>query len=36
MSGDSKTFLVTAGRELAKAARAEELRVWSILEEPAP
>jgi len=36
MSGDSKTFLVTADRELAKAARAEGLRVWSILEEPAP
>ncbi len=36
LSGDSKTFLVTADRELAKAARAEGLRVWSILDDPAP
>jgi predicted nucleic acid-binding protein len=36
MSGDSTTILVTADRELAKAAKAEGLRVWSILDEPAP
>lgn len=36
MCGDSKTYLVTADKKLAKAARAEELRVWSVLEEPAP
>jgi hypothetical protein len=34
--GDSRTILVTADRKLAKAARAEDLRVWSVLEEPAP
>lgn len=36
MSGDSETILATADRELAKAARAEGLRVWNILDEPAP
>ena len=36
MSEDSKTILVTADRGLAKAARAEGLRVWNIMEEPAP
>ncbi len=36
LTGDSKTLLVTADRELAKAAKAEGLRVWSILEDPAP
>jgi predicted nucleic acid-binding protein len=33
---DSRTILVTADKKLAKAARAEALRVWSVLEEPAP
>jgi predicted nucleic acid-binding protein len=28
--------LVTADKKLAKAARAEGLRVWSVLEEPTP
>ncbi len=36
MSGGSTTILVTADRELAKAAKAEGLRVWNIMEEPAP
>jgi len=36
MCGDSETILVTADRGLAKAARAEGLRVWSILDDPAP
>ena len=36
MCGDSKTLLVTADKELAKAARAEGLRVWNIMEGPAP
>ncbi len=36
MIGGSTTILVTADRELAKAAKAEGLRVWSILDEPAP
>jgi len=36
MSGDSTTILVTADKKLAKAARAEGLRVWNIMEEPAP
>lgn len=33
---DSKTILVTADRGLAVAARAEGLRVWSVLDEPEP
>jgi hypothetical protein len=36
MTGGSQTILVTADKGLAKAARAESLRVWSVLEEPAP
>jgi predicted nucleic acid-binding protein len=36
LSGESQTILVTADEKLAKAAKAEGLRVWSILEEPAP
>jgi predicted nucleic acid-binding protein len=36
MIGGSRTILVTADKELAKAALAEDLRVWSVLEEPAP
>ncbi len=36
MSGDSTTILVTADRKLAKAAGAEGLRVWNLLDEPAP
>jgi predicted nucleic acid-binding protein len=35
-SGDSKTILVTADFELAKAARDEGLRVWNCLTEDAP
>jgi predicted nucleic acid-binding protein len=34
--GESQTILVTADKKLAKAARAEGLRVWSVLEEPVP
>ena len=33
---DSKTILVTADCDLAKAATAEGLRVWNCLKEPAP
>jgi predicted nucleic acid-binding protein len=36
LCGDSKTILVTADRKLAKAGRAEGLRAWSVLDEPAP
>lgn len=36
MIGGSRTILVTADEELGKAARAEGLRVWSVLEELAP
>ena len=36
LSGDSSTILVSADRDLVKAARAEGLRVWSILDEPPP
>jgi hypothetical protein len=36
LSGGSQTILVTADKKLAKAARAEGLRVWSVLEEPTP
>jgi predicted nucleic acid-binding protein len=32
----SKTVLVTADKPLARVARSEGLRVWSVLEEPAP
>ena len=34
--GESRTILVTADKKLAKAARAEGVRVWSVLEEPPP
>jgi predicted nucleic acid-binding protein len=34
--GKSETILVTADKKLAKAARVEGLRVWSILEGSAP
>ena len=34
--GDSKPILITADTALAKAARAESLRVWNILEGPEP
>jgi hypothetical protein len=33
MSGDSRTILVSADRNLVKAARAEALRVWNVLDE---
>jgi hypothetical protein len=33
---DSSTVLVTADRGLASAARAEGLRVWNLMSEPAP
>jgi predicted nucleic acid-binding protein len=33
---ESQTILVTADKPLAKAAREEGLRVWSIMEEAAP
>ena len=36
LSGESKTVLVTADAKLAKAARAEGISVWSLLDEPAP
>ena len=34
--GESKSILITADRELAKAARAEGARVWECMSEPAP
>jgi predicted nucleic acid-binding protein len=34
--GDSRPILVTADKNLAKAARIEGIRVWSVLEEPPP
>jgi predicted nucleic acid-binding protein len=34
--GESKTIFITADRTLADAARNENLRVWYIIEEPAP
>ncbi len=36
LSADSRTILVSADRDLVKAARAEGLRVWSILDESPP
>ena len=33
---DSSTVLVTADRELARAAKVEGLRVWNLMMEPAP
>jgi predicted nucleic acid-binding protein len=36
LKNGSQTILVTADKELAKAARSEGLRVWSVLKEPAP
>jgi predicted nucleic acid-binding protein len=33
---NSKTILVTCDRSLAEAARAEGLKVWNALDEPAP
>jgi predicted nucleic acid-binding protein len=36
LCGDSQTVLVTGDRRLATAARSEGLRVWSLMEEPAP
>ena len=36
IKGGSQTILVTADSKLAIAARSEGLRVWSVLEEPAP
>lgn len=34
--GDSQTILVTADRRLAKAARCEGMRVWSVLDDSVP
>jgi predicted nucleic acid-binding protein len=34
--GQSKLLLVTADKKLAKAARAENLRVWDVLKQPRP
>ena len=36
LSADSRTILVSADRDLVKAARAEGLLVWSILDESPP
>ena len=36
LTNDSKTVFVTADEELAKAARAEGLRVWNCVTEPPP
>ena len=36
LSGESQTVLVTGDQALAEAARAEGLRVWNVLREPAP
>lgn len=35
-AGDSKSILIMADRDLAKAARAEGARVWECTSEPAP
>ena len=34
--GDSKSILITADRDLAKAARAEDAKVWDCTSEPPP
>jgi predicted nucleic acid-binding protein len=34
--GNSRTILVTGDKELADAARAEGIRAWNFMEEPAP
>jgi rRNA-processing protein FCF1 len=34
--GESQSILITADRELAKAARAEGVRVWECTSEAAP
>lgn len=36
LEGESRPILVTADEALAKAARAESMRVWDCLREPAP
>lgn len=36
LAGDSQTILITADKALAKAARAEGLRVWYCIGEPEP
>ncbi len=36
LASESSTVLVTADKELADAARAEGLRAWSLMLEPAP
>jgi predicted nucleic acid-binding protein len=36
MVADSKSILITADRALAKAARAEDVKVWECTSEPAP
>ena len=36
LTGESKTIFITADNKLAKAARSESIRVWHILDEPAP
>jgi predicted nucleic acid-binding protein len=36
MARDSATILATADAKLAKAARSEDLRVWSVLDEDRP
>jgi len=36
LCNDSATILVTADKQLSIAARAESLRVWYLMEEPAP
>ena len=36
LAGDSRTILITADKDLAKAAKSEGLRAWDILNENAP
>ena len=36
LSGGSKTILITADEDLAKAARQEAIRTWYLLTEPTP
>ena len=36
LSGDSRSILITADRDLAQAARAETARVWECTSEPPP
>ncbi len=36
LEGESKTILITADKDLSKAARNENIKAWYIIDEPAP